>query len=243
MAFDMGYSAETINSLLDRFINHHKIITYNEQTRELAIKNWGKYNLKRGGKPMLDCVTKELQDVKDTQLIDYVGESVENASIKALYDSYNDTSTIRTTIRGQYKEEEKEEDINNNTLQYSPKRKKRIYDESDSFYKMANYLKTKILDWKPNARLPNNLQSWADDFRKMHELDKRSKEEIKRVIDYATSDVFWQKNILSAKKLREKFDTLDALSMSKPKETVLERKVSFRELEAQINMEAVEGWR
>ncbi len=91
MAFDMGYSMETINSLLDRFLNHHKMIIYNTETREIAIKNWGKYNLNRGGKPMLDCVTSELKEVKDQKLIPCVGENVKNESIKKIYDTYNDT--------------------------------------------------------------------------------------------------------------------------------------------------------
>lgn len=91
MAFDMGYSIETINSLLDRFINHHKLIKYNPQTREIAIKNWGKYNLRRGGKPMLDCVSSELKEVKDTSLISYVSANVENKSIREIYESFNVT--------------------------------------------------------------------------------------------------------------------------------------------------------
>ena len=91
MAFDMGYSIETINSLLDRFINHHKLIKYNPQTREIAIKNWGKYNLRRGGKPMLDCVSSELKEVKDTSLISYVSVNVENKSIREIYESFNVT--------------------------------------------------------------------------------------------------------------------------------------------------------
>lgn len=106
MAFDMGYSMETINSLLDRFLNHHDLVKYNEETREIAIRNWGKYNLNRGGKPMIDCVTSELTEVKDLTLIDYVGENVGNAKLKGLYDTYNDTSTTSP----QYKEEEKEEE-------------------------------------------------------------------------------------------------------------------------------------
>lgn len=106
MAFDMGYSMETINSLLDRFLNQHNLVKYNEKTREIAIRNWGKYNLNRGGKPMIDCVVSELREVKDLSLIDYVGESVGNAKIKELYD----TSTIRGTSRPQYKEEDKEKE-------------------------------------------------------------------------------------------------------------------------------------
>ncbi|MFB4471740.1 DNA replication protein DnaD [Oceanobacillus caeni] len=117
MAFDIGYSLETINSLLDRLINHHKLIKYNPETREIAIKNWGKYNLNRGGKPMLDCVKSELTEVKDRELISYVGENVQHSDIKNLYVTSDDTSTIR----GQYKEEEKEEE------EYKEKDKDKYY--------------------------------------------------------------------------------------------------------------------
>jgi len=41
MAFDLGYSSESINSILDRFINFHKLIIYNDKTREICIKNYG----------------------------------------------------------------------------------------------------------------------------------------------------------------------------------------------------------
>ena len=105
MAFDLGYSPESVGALLQRFANHHNIIRYNDETRELAIKNWAKYNLQKGGKPILDCVRKELSQVKDTSLIQYVGEFVEKPEIKSLYDSYDDTSTIS----GQ-KEKEKEKE-------------------------------------------------------------------------------------------------------------------------------------
>lgn len=109
MAFDMGYSMETINSLLDRFINHHKLIKYNSETREIAIKNWGKYNLNRGGKPVIDCVTSELKDVKDVTFIEYVGNNVKNNSIKGLYDTYHDTYHDTSTTSGQEEEKEEEE--------------------------------------------------------------------------------------------------------------------------------------
>ena len=108
MAFDIGYSIESINSLLDRFIKHHKLVQYNQETREIAIKNWGKYNLNRGGKPMEDCVRSELLQVKDENLIPYVAERIENSKLKGLYDTYNDTLTI--SVQEEEKEEEKEEE-------------------------------------------------------------------------------------------------------------------------------------
>ena len=105
MAFDLGYAPEAVKSLLARFIDHHKLILYNDETRELAIKNWGKHNFTKGGKPIEDCVISELSEIKDHGLIEYVGENVENAKIKALYDTYHDTSRF-----GGQKEKEKEKE-------------------------------------------------------------------------------------------------------------------------------------
>ncbi|WP_044737077.1 DnaD domain-containing protein [Geobacillus kaustophilus] len=120
MAFELGYSIESINSLVERFENVHKVIKYNPQTREIAILNWGKYNLIKGGKPVLDCIEKELMEVKDTSLIELVARKIPNESIRELFlryandtshdtyhDTLDDTSTIRTTLSGE-KEKEKE---------------------------------------------------------------------------------------------------------------------------------------
>ncbi|WP_243459402.1 DnaD domain protein [Metabacillus bambusae] len=135
MAFDLGYSIESVQSLMERFTRHHKLIRYNPETRELAIKNWGKDNLCKGGKPVMDCIFSELKEVKDTSLIPYVLESIQKQEIRSLYESFceperlssdkdmkdrneqdtypdtdedvNDTSVSRYTIRGQ-KEKEKQ---------------------------------------------------------------------------------------------------------------------------------------
>lgn len=88
MAFELGYSAETINSLMQRFITMHGIIEYNGESRELCIKNWGKYNLARGGKPMYDLIKKELKVVKDKRFVGMVSSSIENEEIKKIFDSY-----------------------------------------------------------------------------------------------------------------------------------------------------------
>ncbi|MBK1810230.1 DnaD domain protein [Clostridium sp. YIM B02505] len=95
MAFELGYSVETIESLMERFINHHKVISYNKSTREIAIKNWGKHNLSRGGKPVIDCITKELKQVKDKSFIAYIAEHIQNKPIKDLFLSFCDVSTNR----------------------------------------------------------------------------------------------------------------------------------------------------
>jgi DnaD/phage-associated family protein len=138
MAFDLGYSIESVQALMERFIHHHKLIRYNPETRELAIKNWGKDNLHKGGKPVMDCIFSELKDVEDTSLIKYVADAIQKQEIRSLYESFcnqgemiydnevsrqeekntylepeweehDETLTYRDTTRGQKEEENKKE--------------------------------------------------------------------------------------------------------------------------------------
>ncbi|PGB54290.1 conserved phage C-terminal domain-containing protein [Bacillus anthracis] len=102
MAFELGYSIESAKALLDRFTKHHELIVYNEETREICILNWGKYNLIKGGKPIEDCIQKELKTIKDLSLVKLVLDRTKNdvlvkkISIMAGFDdTYHDTSTIR----------------------------------------------------------------------------------------------------------------------------------------------------
>ncbi|PLS01965.1 DNA replication protein DnaD [Neobacillus cucumis] len=88
MAFDLGYSIETVHSLMDRFIRHHKLIRYNPETREIAIKNWGLYNLNKGGKPVMDCIDAELKEVQDRSLIPYVAESIHKQEICSRFETF-----------------------------------------------------------------------------------------------------------------------------------------------------------
>jgi uncharacterized phage protein (TIGR02220 family) len=107
MAFDLGYSTESISSLLDRFINMHQVIKYNDKTRELAIIKWGKYNLHNAGKPVLDCIKKELKEVKDKNLLQEVMRNIPNDSV---VDEFSRHVHGASTERGQEEEEEKEKE-------------------------------------------------------------------------------------------------------------------------------------
>ncbi len=111
MAFDLGYSVESINSLLERFIKNHQIIKYNEDTREICILNWAKYNLIKAGKPIIDLIKKELKEVKDVSLLVDIYQKIESESIKNEFERYvDDTLKQNETIRGQEKEEQQEEE-------------------------------------------------------------------------------------------------------------------------------------
>jgi DnaD/phage-associated family protein len=94
IALYLGYSVETVTSVMDRFIHHYKLIRYNPETRELAIKNWGKYNLHKGGKPVMDCIVSELKKVEDTTLIRYISEGIQKGDIRDLYESYCEQEVV-----------------------------------------------------------------------------------------------------------------------------------------------------
>lgn len=81
------------------------------------------------------------------------------------------------------------------------------YDDS---IRLANYLLNNILKYNPTFKKPN-INTWANDIDKAIRIDHRSVSELKECIDwiYSKQGEFWQKNILSGKKLREKFDTMN----------------------------------
>lgn len=67
IAFDLGYSIEEVNSSIERFTNHHKIIRYNSETRELAFNNWEENNMFKAEKPDIDHLFPEVDE--DTSMI------------------------------------------------------------------------------------------------------------------------------------------------------------------------------
>jgi len=70
ISYDLGYSIDRVSILLDYFISKGRI-RYNEQTKELAIAKWLKYNNSTSPK-VQSCINKGFTLVKDTLLIDYV---------------------------------------------------------------------------------------------------------------------------------------------------------------------------
>ena len=70
MAFDLGYSIDKVSILLKFFSSKNKL-RYNDDTKEIALKNWDKFNASTSPK-VLACVNKEKKEIKDTLLIEYL---------------------------------------------------------------------------------------------------------------------------------------------------------------------------
>lgn len=104
-------------------------------------------------------------------------------------------------------------DNNDNKTPSSRKNAKRIYEADNRYYQMAIYFHERIMSHAVANKVEHlvrnaNMQNWADEFRKIVELDERDTKEMQRVIDWATSHSFWSPNILSPKKLRDKYSEL-----------------------------------
>lgn len=85
MAFELGVSRESVQALIDRFALEYKLIRFNPETSEIAIKDWGKWSLLEGRKR--DRIP-EFRRVKDHSLISYVMESIDDPKICSLYTSF-----------------------------------------------------------------------------------------------------------------------------------------------------------
>ena len=72
MSFELGYTVDVINVLLERFENKYHMIKYSQKTKEIAIKNFLKHSIIKGGKPVEDCLKKEVTKVKDKSLFKFV---------------------------------------------------------------------------------------------------------------------------------------------------------------------------
>lgn len=130
-AFELGYSKEAVMVLLERFEDKYDMIRYNKETCEVAIKNYLRHSVVKGGKPVMDCLIKEESRVEDKTLLEYVYDNniyKDNLNItvkdylihlgnllnKNINDNDNDndnerivheSSTIRTTNRQNQKYE------------------------------------------------------------------------------------------------------------------------------------------
>lgn len=74
---------------------------------------------------------------------------------------------------------------------------------------MASFLEECIRKTLPNFKKPN-IEKWADEIRKLREIDKRTVEQIRYVIAWCQNDSFWKANILSTATLRKQWDKLEA---------------------------------
>ena len=69
IAFDMSLDDAQVGQLLARFQDDYQVITYSDQTQEVAILDFLTYSLVKGGQPVERLLRNQAEDVRDSQLL------------------------------------------------------------------------------------------------------------------------------------------------------------------------------
>lgn len=99
--------------------------------------------------------------------------------------------------------------VKNRLLKSNPQKiiTKEIYCQTSSEVRLSELLSSLIRQRNPNFKQPD-IQKWATHIDRMLRLDNRPVDGVGEVIQWCQADTFWQSNILSTAKLREKYDQL-----------------------------------
>lgn len=104
-AFQMGYSNEAVLALIERFQNKYGMILYSQKTGEVAILNYLRHSIVKGGKPVEDCIKKDLKNVKDKTLI--------AKAFRHIRDEDDLNETVKKIVTLYFEENEDENDNDN----------------------------------------------------------------------------------------------------------------------------------
>ena len=116
-------------------------------------------------------------------------------------ENFAENNTINNISSSQIFEQPK---INDNGI-----KNKKIFEADSDPYLLAKFLENNITENNPKfPQSESQRQRWAKDFDLMIRRDKIDADDIAEVIEWCQRDNFWRSNILSGKKLREKYQQL-----------------------------------
>lgn len=97
MSDETGYSRDTIEKLLKRFAEVHKVAYYSQDTKELLVINWHKYNWtnsEKFRKPLL----KEINSVKNDNFKNYLLDLFNGTDTVSLPYPYGSDTTVTVSV-------------------------------------------------------------------------------------------------------------------------------------------------
>jgi hypothetical protein len=197
--------SNTISSLVSKGFITSKLTDRNN-TRVLSIKDGG-VSIKDGGVSIKDGESKENKQV-NIKFNKKKKEQKENLPHQTSSNTQNHTSSENNDDYLEIEEFEVLDEITDvQEIQLS-----KTYDEAKE---VADYLLAKILNF--NSTFKKENKSWIRDIELAIRLDGRDKKSLINCIDWMYSSDkgrFWIANVLSGKKLRDKFDTMNTQAMS-----------------------------
>ena len=168
-AFQMGYSIDAFNVLLERFENKYNMILFSRDTNEIAILNFLRHSVMKGGKPVEDCIKKEMALVKDKKLIEAVfsrlhGRTDLKDTVKRIVAEYiNENDIHNDNDNDNDNENESTGDVTYPvTPPYRPNAEKPRKKKSDEVRHQYGEYKNVLLSDKDLDKLKSEFPDWED---------------------------------------------------------------------------------
>ena len=122
VAFQMGYSTDAVKVLIERFENKYGIILFSQHTNEIAIKNFLRHSIVKGGAPVRDCLIKEIKNVKNKALVANVFSHIKsseslNETVKNIIADYEEQNGALSYSNEKQNDNENENE-NENDVSY-----------------------------------------------------------------------------------------------------------------------------
>lgn len=96
MANETGYSKETIERLIARFISVHGVIKYSSDTKEVLLLNWHRYSWTKSDRFRVALI-KDINTVKDSAFKEYLMQLYDGADTVSIPYSYGMDTTVTVT--------------------------------------------------------------------------------------------------------------------------------------------------
>ena len=98
MSDETGYTKEVIEKLINRMANMHQVVKYSNDTKEMIILNWSKYNWTESSKLRI-ALEREIEMVKDAEFKRYLSELLYgNDTVSIPYAYTMDNSVYTNTL-------------------------------------------------------------------------------------------------------------------------------------------------
>ena len=174
MAFDLGYSIESVSALLQRFETYHKLIKYDVDSRELILLKWAENNLNIGGKPVQDLIKKEIEQVKNKDFLALMYSSCPENSLKnfiGLLIYKNNVSYNETTNESS--------DVSSINLSNFEKNKKA--NNSNNFYESSNAPLNEAGAINNKEEIINNNHNHNHDHNNINNINNNIYDDLKKI--------------------------------------------------------------
>lgn len=172
-AFETGYSAEAVAVLMDRFEKKYEVIKRSDWSNEIAIANYLRHSIIKGGKPVEDLLQKEILKVKDKELLDF--------SLKHIMKYSDINCTVLKVAESYINDNDNENDNENDNDESSPVRgtNRQIinYQQIADMYNatcVSFPRLTKLSEARKKAIRARLNQNTVDDFQKLFEMAESS---------------------------------------------------------------------